>query len=62
MKHTRKLSAIILSAVMLTTACANNVSPGGSTGIKDSSSDTANSSDVKESNGGIRTLLPKVSR
>ena len=52
MKHTRKLSAIILSAVMLTTACANNVSPGGSTGIKDSSSDTANSSDVKESNGG----------
>ena len=36
MKHTKKLSAIILSAVMLTTACANNVSPGGSTEIKDS--------------------------
>ena len=48
MKHTKKLSAIILSAVMLTTACANNVSPGGSTEIKDS---TANSSENNESNG-----------
>lgn len=48
MKHIKELSAIILSAVMLTTACTSNVSPGKSTEIKDSA---ANSSDVNESNG-----------
>ena len=36
MKHTKKLSAIILSAVMLTTACTGNTSPDSSTQIKDS--------------------------
>ena len=36
MKHTKKLSAIILSAVMLTTACSGSTSPGSSTQIKDS--------------------------
>ena len=36
MKHTKKLSAIILSAVMLTTACSGNTSPDSSTQIKDS--------------------------
>ena len=36
MKHWKKLSAIILSVIMLTTACTGNVSPGGSTEIKDS--------------------------
>ena len=36
MKHTKKLSAIILSAIMLATGCADNTAPGGSTEIKDS--------------------------
>ena len=36
MKHTKKLSAIILSAVMLTTACSGSTSPDSSTQIKDS--------------------------
>ena len=36
MKHTKKLSAIILSAVMLTTACSGNTPPDSSTQIKDS--------------------------
>ena len=36
MKHTKKLSAIILSAVMLTTACSGNTSPDSGTQIKDS--------------------------
>ena len=48
MKHARKLSAIILSAIMLATGCASNTAPGGSTEIKDS---TANSSENNESNG-----------
>lgn len=48
MKHTKKLSAIILSAIMLATGCASNTAPGGSTEIKDS---TANSSENNESNG-----------
>ena len=49
MKHARKLSAIILLAIMLATGCADNTAPGGSTEIKDSA---ANSSDNNESNGG----------
>ncbi len=36
MKHTKKLSAIILSAIMFATGCADNTAPGGSTEIKDS--------------------------
>ena len=48
MKHTKKLSAIILSAIMLATGCADNTAPGGSTEIKDSA---ANSSENNESNG-----------
>ena len=36
MKHTRKLSAIILSAVMLMTACSDSTSPDSGTQIKDS--------------------------
>ena len=36
MKHTKKLSAIILSAVMLMTACSGSTSPDSSTQIKDS--------------------------
>ena len=36
MKHWKKLSAIILSAVMLTTACSGSTSPDSSTQIKDS--------------------------
>ena len=49
MKNTKKLSAIILSAIMLAPGCAGNTAPGGSTEIKESA---ANSSDNNESNGG----------
>ena len=48
MKHTKRLSAIILSAIMLATGCAGNTAPGGRTEIKDSA---ANSSENNESNG-----------
>ena len=37
MKHTKKLSAIIMSAVLLATGCANGTSPGGSTAVKEES-------------------------
>ena len=41
MKNSKKLSALILSAIMLATGCANNVTPGGSTEVKDNSSAVA---------------------
>ena len=52
MKHTKKLSAIILSAVMLTTACSGNTSPDSSTEIKDSdpaASENAETDDTADS-------------
>ena len=59
MKHTKKLSAIILSAVMLTTACASNVSPGKSTEIKDSEPAAPQNSVTDNSNGGNTDTIPK---
>lgn len=41
MKNSKKLSALILSAIMLATGCANNITPGGSTEVKDNSSAVA---------------------
>ena len=52
MKHTKKLSAIILSAVMLMTACSGSTSPDSSTEIKDSdpaASENAETDDTADS-------------
>ncbi len=50
MRNAKKLSALILSAIMLATGCANNVTPGGSTEIKDNSSAVANDTGTGDSN------------
>ena len=52
MKHWKKLSAIILSAIMLTTACSGSTSPDSGTQIKDSdptASENAGTDDSAES-------------
>ena len=52
MKHTKKLSAIILSAVMLTTACSGSTSSDSGTQIKDSDpavSENAGTNDTADS-------------
>ena len=38
MRNSKKLSAIILSAIMLATGCTDNTAPGESTEIKENSS------------------------
>lgn len=50
MRKTKKLSALILSAIMLATGCANNVTPGESTEIKDNSSAVADDTGTGDSN------------
>ncbi len=50
MKNSKKLSALILSAIMLATGCANNIMPGGSTEVKDNSSAVADDTGTGDSN------------
>ena len=59
MKHTKKLSAIILSAVMLTTACTSNVSPGKSTGIKDGELSSKQNSVTDDSTDSSNDVAPE---
>lgn len=48
MRNSKKLYAIILSAIMLATGCADNTAPGESTGIKENSSVTTENSGNSE--------------
>lgn len=59
MKHTKKLSAIILSAIMLTTACTSNVSPGKSTGIKDGEPSSKQNSVTDDSTDSSNDVAPE---
>ena len=62
MKHRKKLSAIILSAVMLTTACSGSTSPDSSTQIKDSdpaASENAGTDDSADSTDNSNGIAPE---